>query len=89
MNTQTAFAAFPEELKRLRESANLEAPTTVITPAGIIPGIIGKAKGAKMLLLWVLKCIGLVPHRLLYMENDELPAEDVPHLKNVKRLPNT
>ena len=69
-------AAFQEELKRLRESANLEATT----PDGHhveLFGNIGKAKDAKNALTMGAQGIGLYRTEFLYMENDELPAEDV------------
>ncbi|WP_314982763.1 phosphoenolpyruvate--protein phosphotransferase [uncultured Veillonella sp.] len=64
-------AAFQEELKRLRESANLEATTTDGHYVELF-GNIGKAKDAKNALT-----MGLYRTEFLYMENDELPAEDV------------
>ena len=69
-------AAFQEELKRLRESANLEAPTTDGHHVELF-GNIGKAKDAKNALTMGAQGIGLYRTEFLYMENDELPAEDV------------
>ena len=69
-------AAFQEELKRLRESANLEAITTDGHHVELF-GNIGKAKDAKNALTMGAQGIGLYPTEFLYMENDELPAEDV------------
>ena len=69
-------AAFQEELKRLRESANLEA-TTTDGPHVELFGNIGKAKDAKNALTMGAQGIGLYRTEFLYMENDELPAEDV------------
>ena len=69
-------AAFQEELKRLRESANLEATTTDSHYVELF-GNIGKAKDAKNALTMGAQGIGLYRTEFLYMENDELPAEDV------------
>lgn len=69
-------AAFQEELKRLRESANLEATTTDGYHVELY-GNIGKAKDAKNALTMGAQGIGLYRTEFLYMENDELPAEDV------------
>ena len=69
-------AAFQEELKRLRESANLEATTTDGHYVELF-GNIGKAKDAKNALTMGAQGIGLYRTEFLYMENDELPAEDV------------
>ena len=69
-------AAFQEELKRLRESANLEATTTDGHHVELY-GNIGKAKDAKNALTMGAQGIGLYRTEFLYMENDELPAEDV------------
>ena len=69
-------AAFQEELKRLRESANLEATTTDGHYVELY-GNIGKAKDAKNALTMGAQGIGLYRTEFLYMENDELPAEDV------------
>lgn len=69
-------AAFQEELKRLRESANLEATTTDGHHVELF-GNIGKAKDAKNTLTMGAQGIGLYRTEFLYMENDELPAEDV------------
>ena len=69
-------AAFQEELKRLRESANLEAKTTDGHHVELF-GNIGKAKDAKNALTMGAQGIGLYRTEFLYMENDELPAEDV------------
>ena len=69
-------AAFQEELKRLRESANLEATTTEGHHVELF-GNIGKAKDAKNALTMGAQGIGLYRTEFLYMENDELPAEDV------------
>ena len=68
--------AFQEELKRLRESANLEATTTDGHHVELF-GNIGKAKDAKNALTMGAQGIGLYRTEFLYMENDELPAEDV------------
>ena len=68
--------AFQEELKRLRESANLEATTTDGHYVELF-GNIGKAKDAKNTLTLGAQGIGLYRTEFLYMENDELPAEDV------------
>ena len=68
--------AFQEELKRLRESANLEATTTDGHYVELF-GNIGKAKDAKNALTMGAQGIGLYRTEFLYMENDELPAEDV------------
>ena len=68
--------AFHEELKRLRESANLEATTTDGQYVELF-GNIGKAKDAKNALTLGAQGIGLYRTEFLYMENDELPAEDV------------
>ena len=69
-------AAFQEELKRLRESASLEATTTDGHHVELF-GNIGKAKDAKNALTMGAQGIGLYRTEFLYMENDELPAEDV------------
>ena len=69
-------AAFQEELKRLRESANLEATTTDGHYVELF-GNIGKAKDAKNALTMGAQGIGLYRTEFLYMENDELPTEDV------------
>ena len=69
-------AAFQEELKRLRESANLEATTTDGHHVELF-GNIGKAKDAKNALTMGAQGIGLYRTEFLYMENDELPVEDV------------
>lgn len=69
-------AAFQEELKRLRESADLEATTTDGHHVELF-GNIGKAKDAKNALTMGAQGIGLYRTEFLYMENDELPAEDV------------
>ena len=68
--------AFQEELKRLRESANLEATTTDGHYVELF-GNIGKAKDAKNALTMGAQGIGLYRTEFLYMENDELPTEDV------------
>ena len=68
--------AFQEELKRLRQSANLEATTTDGYYVELF-GNIGKAKDAKNALTMGAQGIGLYHTEFLYMENDELPAEDV------------
>jgi phosphoenolpyruvate-protein phosphotransferase len=67
---------FQEELKRLRESANLEATTTDGHHVELF-GNIGKAKDTKHALTMGAQGIGLYRTEFLYMENDELPAEDV------------
>ena len=69
-------AAYQEELKRLRESANLEAKTTDGHHVELF-GNIGKSKDAKHALIMGAKGIGLYRTEFLYMENDELPTEDV------------
>ena len=69
-------AAYQEELKRLRESANLEAKTTDGHHVELF-GNIGKSKDAKHALTMGAQGIGLYRTEFLYMENDELPAEDV------------
>ncbi|MBS6448524.1 MAG: phosphoenolpyruvate--protein phosphotransferase [Veillonella sp. oral taxon 158] len=69
-------AAFQEELKRLRESANLEAKTTDGHHVELF-GNIGKSKDAKHALTMGAQGIGLYRTEFLYMENDELPTEDV------------
>ena len=68
--------AFQEELKLLRQSANLEATTTDGHYVELF-GNIGKAKDAKNALTMGAQGIGLYRTEFLYMENDELPAEDV------------
>ena len=68
--------AYQEELKRLRESANLEAKTTDGHHVELF-GNIGKSKDAKRALTMGAQGIGLYRTEFLYMENDELPAEDV------------
>lgn len=68
--------AFQEELKRLRESANLEATTTDGHHVELF-GNIGKAKDAKHALTMGAQGIGLYRTEFLYMENDELPAEEI------------
>ena len=68
--------AFQEELKRLRQSANLEATTTDGHYVELF-GNIGKAKDAKHALTMGAQGIGLYRTEFLYMENDELPTEDV------------
>ena len=69
-------AAYQEELKRLRESANLEATTTDGHHVELF-GNIGKSKDAKHALTMGAQGIGLYRTEFLYMENDELPTEDV------------
>ena len=68
--------AFQEELKRLRESANLEATTTDGHHVELF-GNIGKVKDAKHALTMGAQGIGLYRTEFLYMENDELPAEEI------------
>ena len=68
--------AYQEELKRLRESANLEATTTDGHHVELF-GNIGKSKDAKHALTMGAQGIGLYRTEFLYMENDELPSEDV------------
>ncbi len=68
--------AFQEELKRLRESANLEA-TTIDGHHVELFGNIGKAKDAKHALTMGAQGIGLYRTEFLYMENDELPTEEI------------
>ena len=67
---------YQEELKRLRESANLEAKTTDGHHVELF-GNIGKSKDAKHALTMGAQGIGLYRTEFLYMENDELPTEDV------------
>ena len=62
--------------KRLRESANLEATTTDGHHVELF-GNIGKSKDAKHALTMGAQGIGLYRTEFLYMENDELPTEDV------------
>ena len=69
-------AAYQEELKRLRESANLEAKTTDGHHVELF-GNIGKSKDAKHALIMGAQGIGLYRTEFLYMENDVLPTEDV------------
>lgn len=69
-------AEYQEELKRLRESANLEATTTDGHHVELF-GNIGKSKDAKHALTMGAQGIGLYRTEFLYMENDELPTEDV------------
>ena len=68
--------AYQEELKRLRESANLEATTTDGHHVELF-GNIGNSKDAKHALTMGAQGIGLYRTEFLYMENDELPSEDV------------
>ena len=60
----------------MRESANLEATTTDGHHVELF-GNIGKAKDAKHALTMGAQGIGLYRTEFLYMENDELPTEDV------------
>ena len=69
-------AEYQEELKRLRESANLEATTTDGHHVELF-GNIGKSKDTKHALTMGAQGIGLYRTEFLYMENDELPTEDV------------
>lgn len=69
-------AAFQEELKRLKDSANLDAVTTDGHHVDLF-GNIGKSKDAHNAIDMGAKGIGLYRTEFLYMENDELPTEDV------------
>ncbi|WP_251423825.1 phosphoenolpyruvate--protein phosphotransferase [Veillonella agrestimuris] len=68
--------AFQEELKRLKDSANLDAVTTDGHRVDLF-GNIGKAKDADNAVTMGARGIGLYRTEFLYMENDDLPAEDV------------
>ena len=69
-------ADFQDELKRLKDSANLEAVTTDGHHVDLF-GNIGKSKDADHALTMGAQGIGLYRTEFLYMENDELPTEDV------------
>ena len=69
-------ALFQEELKRLKDSANLEAVTKDGHHVDLF-GNIGKSKDADHALTMGAQGIGLYRTEFLYMENDELPTEDV------------
>lgn len=68
--------AFQDELKRLKDSANLEAVTIDGHHVDLF-GNIGKSKDADNAINMGASGIGLYRTEFLYMENDELPAEDV------------
>lgn len=68
--------AFRDELKRLKDSANLEAVTVDGYHVDLF-GNIGKSKDADNAINMGASGIGLYRTEFLYMENDELPAEDV------------
>lgn len=68
--------AFQDELKRLKDSANLEAVTVDGHHVDLF-GNIGKSKDADNAINMGASGIGLYRTEFLYMENDELPAEDV------------
>lgn len=69
-------ADFQDELKRLKDSANLEAVTKDGHYIDLF-GNIGKSKDADHALTMGAQGIGLYRTEFLYMENDELPTEDV------------
>ena len=69
-------ALFQEELKRLKDSAKLEAVTKDGHHVDLF-GTIGKSKDADHALTMGAQGIGLYRTEFLYMENDELPTEDV------------
>ena len=69
-------ADFQDELKRLKDSANLEAVTKDGHYVDLF-GNIGKSKDADHALTMGAQGIGLYRTEFLYMENDELPTEDV------------
>ena len=69
-------ADFQDELKRLKDSANLEAVTKDGHHVDLF-GNIGKSKDADHALTMGAQGIGLYRTEFLYMENDELPTEDV------------
>ena len=68
--------AFQDELKRLKDSANLEAVTKDGHHVDLF-GNIGKFKDADHALTMGAQGIGLYRTEFLYMENDELPTEEV------------
>mgnify|MGYP000057420824 CR=1 FL=1 len=68
-------AAYQEELKRLRESANLEAKTTDGHHVELF-GNIGKSKDAKHALTMGAQGIGLYRTEFLYMDSQDFPTED-------------
>ena len=68
--------AFQDELKRLKDFANLEAVTIDGHHVDLF-GNIGKSKDADNAINMGASGIGLYRTEFLYMENDELPAEDV------------
>lgn len=68
--------AFQDELQRLKDSANLEAVTVDGHHVDLF-GNIGKSKDADNAINMGASGIGLYRTEFLYMENDELPAEDV------------
>lgn len=72
----TQAEAFQDELKRLKDSANLEAVTVDGHHVDLF-GNIGKSKDADNAINMGASGIGLYRTEFLYMENDELPAEDV------------
>ena len=67
---------FQDELKRLKDSANLEAVTKDGHYVDLF-GNIGKSKDADHALTMGAQGIGLYRTEFLYMENDELPTEEV------------
>ncbi|MDY5480960.1 MAG: phosphoenolpyruvate--protein phosphotransferase [Veillonella caviae] len=67
---------FQDELQRLKDSANLEAVTVDGHHVDLF-GNIGKSKDADNAINMGASGIGLYRTEFLYMENDELPAEDV------------
>ena len=67
---------FPRRVKRLKDSANLEAVTKDGHHVDLF-GNIGKSKDADHALTMGAQGIGLYRTEFLYMENDELPTEDV------------
>ena len=77
-------AAYQEELKRLRESANLEATTTDGHHVELF-GNIGKSKDAKHALTMGAQGIGLYRTEFLYMETMSY-QQKMYSLKNIKRL---
>lgn len=77
-------AAYQEELKRLRESANLEAKTTDGHHVELF-GNIGKSKDAKHALTMGAQGIGLYRTEFLYMETTSC-QQKMYSLKNIKRL---
>lgn len=75
-NYSEQAVAFQEELKRLKDSANLDAVTTDGHHVDLF-GNIGKAKDADNAVTMGARGIGLYRTEFLYMENDDLPVEDV------------